>query len=33
MGQSKFGLLKHGGGYLRVIVHAARFARKQKRGG
>jgi glycosyltransferase involved in cell wall biosynthesis len=33
MGQSKFGLLKHGGGYLRVILHAARFARKQKRGG
>ena len=27
MGRSKFGLLKHGGGYLRVILHARRFAR------
>jgi dolichol-phosphate mannosyltransferase len=26
MGKSKFGLLKHGGGYLRVILHAARLA-------
>jgi dolichol-phosphate mannosyltransferase len=31
MGRSKFGLLKHGGGYLRVIVHALRIARSQKR--
>jgi dolichol-phosphate mannosyltransferase len=30
MGKSKFGLLKHGGGYLRVIFHALRIARAQK---
>lgn len=30
MGKSKFGLLKHGGGYLRVIFHALRTAREQK---
>jgi glycosyltransferase involved in cell wall biosynthesis len=29
MGKSKFGLLKHGGGYLRVILHAARIARNE----
>ncbi len=27
MGRSKFGLLKHGGGYLGVIVYALKFAR------
>jgi len=31
MGRSKFGLLKHGGGYLRVILYALRIARSQKR--
>jgi dolichol-phosphate mannosyltransferase len=30
MGRSKFGLVKHGGGYLRVIFHALRIARSQK---
>jgi glycosyltransferase involved in cell wall biosynthesis len=30
MGRSKFGLLKHGGGYLRVIRHAQRFAAARK---
>lgn len=30
MGKSKFGLLKHGGGYLHVIFHALRLARAQK---
>jgi dolichol-phosphate mannosyltransferase len=30
MGQSKFGLFKHGGGYLRVILHALRFVRSNK---
>jgi dolichol-phosphate mannosyltransferase len=32
MGRSKFGLLKHGGGYLRVILYALRFARARTRG-
>jgi len=32
MGRSKFGLLKHGGGYLRVILHARRFARARRTG-
>ncbi|HME88491.1 MAG TPA: glycosyltransferase [Chthoniobacterales bacterium] len=31
MGRSKFGLLKHGGGYLRVILYALRIARSRKR--
>jgi len=31
MGKSKFDLLKHGGGYLRVILDALRIARSQKR--
>lgn len=31
MGRSKFGLLKHGGGYLQVILHALKFARARKR--
>lgn len=31
MGRSKFGLLKHGGGYLRVILYALRIARSQER--
>jgi len=33
MGRSKFGLLKHGAGYIEVIFHALRFAwsRKNKR--
>ena len=31
MGRSKFGLLKHGGGYLRVIQHALRFARASQK--
>ena len=30
MGRSKFGLLKHGGGYLGVILHALRFARASR---
>jgi glycosyltransferase involved in cell wall biosynthesis len=30
MGKSKFHLLKHGGAYLRVILHAARLARSKK---
>jgi len=30
MGRSKFGLLKHGGGYLRVIFYALRVARSRK---
>ena len=30
MGKSKFGLLKHGAGYMRVILHAARVARAKK---
>jgi len=32
MGRSKFGLLRHGGGYLRVILHALRFARARRTG-
>jgi glycosyltransferase involved in cell wall biosynthesis len=32
MGRSKFGLLKHGGGYLGVILHARRFARARRTG-
>jgi glycosyltransferase involved in cell wall biosynthesis len=31
MGASKFGLLKHGGGYMGVILHAMRVARTAKR--
>ena len=31
MGRSKFGLLQHGGGYARVILHAWKFARAQDR--
>ena len=31
MGKSKFGLLKHGGGYLQVIFHALRIARSQRK--
>lgn len=33
MGRSKFGLVKHGAGYIKVILHALRFAwsRKSKR--
>ena len=31
MGRSKFGLFKHGGGYLRVIFHALRVSRSQKK--
>jgi len=31
MGRSKFRLLKHGGAYLRVILHAARLGRSKKR--
>jgi glycosyltransferase involved in cell wall biosynthesis len=31
MGKSKFSLFKHGGGYMRVILHAARFARSRKK--
>jgi dolichol-phosphate mannosyltransferase len=31
MGRSKFGLLKHGGGYLRVIFHGLRIARLRKK--
>ena len=31
MGRSKFGLLKHGGGYLQVIFHALRIARPQRK--
>jgi dolichol-phosphate mannosyltransferase len=31
MGKSKFALFKHGGGYLRVILHASRVARETKR--
>jgi glycosyltransferase involved in cell wall biosynthesis len=30
MGKSKFGLFKQGGGYIRVIFHALRFARTEK---
>jgi hypothetical protein len=30
MGRSKFGLLKHGGGYIQVIFHALRCARSKK---
>jgi dolichol-phosphate mannosyltransferase len=30
MGRSKFGLLKHGAGYLRVIFHTLRIAKSQK---
>lgn len=30
MGRSKFHLLRHGGAYLRVILHAARVARSKK---
>ncbi|HWY50970.1 MAG TPA: glycosyltransferase family 2 protein [Chthoniobacterales bacterium] len=30
MGRSKFGLLKHGGGYVQVIFHALRCARSKK---
>ncbi len=30
MGQSKFGLFRHGGGYMRVILHALRLACSQK---
>jgi dolichol-phosphate mannosyltransferase len=30
MGHSKFGLLKHGGGYIQVIFHALRFAWSKK---
>jgi dolichol-phosphate mannosyltransferase len=30
MGQSKFGLFKHGAGYISVILHAVRFARGNK---
>jgi dolichol-phosphate mannosyltransferase len=30
MGQSKFGLLKHGAGYIGVILHALKFARSKK---
>jgi len=31
MGRSKFGLLKHGGGYLRVIFHALKVTRSQRK--
>lgn len=31
MGRSKFGLLKHGGGYLRVILHRLQIARSRKK--
>ena len=31
MGRSKFGLLKHGAGYIQVILHALRFAWSKKR--
>jgi hypothetical protein len=31
MGKSKFGLLKHGSGYLRVIFHAARVTKNKTR--
>jgi glycosyltransferase involved in cell wall biosynthesis len=31
MGKSKFGLLKHGSGYLRVIFHAARVSKNKTR--
>ena len=31
MGRSKFGLLKHGSGYLRVIFHAARLRKSKTR--
>ena len=30
MGRSKFGLFKHGGGYLRVILYALKLARSRK---
>jgi hypothetical protein len=30
MGRSKFGLLKHGGGYIQVILHALRCAWSKK---
>lgn len=33
MGKSKFHLLKHGGAYLRVILHAARLVRSKERRG
>lgn len=33
MGTSKFALFKHGGGYIRVIFHAARVARSKNRRG
>ena len=31
MGRSKFGLLRHGGGYVHVILHALRVGRSRKR--
>lgn len=31
MGRSKFGLFRHGGGYLRVILHALRLARMREK--